>query len=194
MTTIDVSRTWEKAMKRLESEDNPIFRRQLAEMIYHQQMELTGNVPPVLDRMSPRAYYMRYSVGNAPITYMGKDSILDEFYGPTAQKIDYCLVELAAESLVVDNGMAVIDGALKAAMKGSFLHSLGYDTVDSPEAYYLFEARHCVLWPFDEDGRSIGEHVYDGISTPLDEVAQRPLRPEELIPYTGPILDVDSYW
>ena len=34
--------------------------------------------------------------------------------------------------------------------------------VDDPDAHYLYEARMATLWPFDADGKVLGEDTYTG--------------------------------
>ncbi len=55
--------------------------------------------------------------------------------------------------------------------------------VDDPDAYYLYESRMCVLWPYDADGMLLAEDAY----TATDGFANlRKLEPEELPPALVP--------
>jgi hypothetical protein len=51
--------------------------------------------------------------------------------------------------------------------------------VDDVDAYYLWEGRVLTLWPFDKDGRSMGECIYAWM-LPVAQAAKRKLRPEEI--------------
>jgi hypothetical protein len=67
---------------------------------------------------------------------------------------------------------------MRMAYPGRTLAARGV-AVDGPDAYYLYETRMAVLWPFDADGLIIGEDTYTGVDG-FAGIASRPLRPEDI--------------
>ena len=87
---------------------------------------------------------------------------------------------------MVDGHAVITEGQQKNAVKGSTLIKAGIAA--DPNTFYLQDAHHMVIWPFHSELRLIDETVYMGCSTPLDEVAKRPLTPGDIGRYSGPII------
>lgn len=162
--------------KRLATETNPVFRRQLEEVRFHIATEVAGDIEPALARLSDRPSYVMYDNINPPATVSGVDNIRDQFYKGISDMMDVRL-EFFITHLSVDDGAVITQGEQKCAMRGSYLVSQGIDA--DPEAFYLSEQEHLVIWPFDEVGKLIGETIFFGYQTPLADVAKRPLAPED---------------
>jgi hypothetical protein len=73
-------------------------------------------------------------------------------------------------------------------MRGSYLVANGIEVEDA-DALYLSEGWHLVTWPFDEDGRLIGEEIYYGYTTPLEQSARQKLSPEDFETFTEVVRD-----
>lgn len=172
MAIIDPDRTVTTLDERLKREKNPVFRRQLEEVRFHMATEVAGDIEPALARLSDRAAYTLFDNINPPTTIEGVDAIREHFYKGIDAMMDVCL-EFFVNHLSVDDGAVITQGEQKCAMRGSYLASQGIDA--DPNGFYLSEQQHLVIWPFDEMGKLIGETIFFGYQTPLDDVVKQPL-------------------
>lgn len=180
MLVIDPCKTWQTLAERLETEKNPLHRRQLEKIITHMKGEAAGDIDQILTTVSPKASYISYDGPGSPRVFKGHEGIR-EFYNQMFDAVSINL-EFFVERLVVDDYCVVTEGANKSAMKGSVLAAMGIE-VDDPNAYYLAEGRTLVVWPFDQDGMILGENIFRGFGTAPAEVARRKLRPDEIGTY-----------
>jgi SnoaL-like domain len=181
MLVIDPYKTWQTLAERLETEHNPLHRRQLEKIIAHMKGEAAGDINQILTTVSPKASYISYdNPGGPPRVFRGHDEIR-QFYNQMFDAVSVNL-EFFVDRLVVDDYCVVTEGVSKSAMKGSTLAAMGIE-VDDPNAHYLTQGRTLVVWPFDRDGMILGENIYPGSSTAIGEVAKRKLRPEEIGTY-----------
>jgi hypothetical protein len=126
-----------------------------------------------------------YDNTNPPTTINGVDTIRADFYDGLWVMMDPSL-EWYSTRVMVDEGNVITEGDQKCAMRGSFLVSQGVDA--DPDRFYLSQQHHMVVWPFDEQGRLIGETIFFGYQMPLTEVAKRPLDPADMGKWTqGPV-------
>lgn len=176
MPIIDQRVTWRMAEERLESETDPILRRNLMMLIKHQQAEATRDIEPLMETVSERAHYHFYDDVTGAMDLIGKQAVrrfYERFAASGAHKL-----QLDTERLVVDRDCILTEGLMRMAYPGSALLARGID-VDDADAYYLFEARMALIWPIDEDGLFVGEDSYtsgDGFAG----IAQRRLDPSEI--------------
>ena len=180
MLVIDPYKTWQTLAERLETEKNPLHRRQLEKIIAHMKGEAAGDIDRILTTVSPKASYITYDTPGGPRVFTGHDGIR-QFYNQMFDAVSVNL-EFFVQRLVVDDYCVVTEGATKSAMKGSMLAAMGIQ-VDDPNAYYLAEGRTLVVWPFDQDGMILGENIFPGFGTAPAEVARRKLRPDEIGTY-----------
>ena len=184
MPVVDPSRNWIPLLERLEKEDDPRLRHQLDEVRYHIHVEAKCRADLAIARLSPDAEYILYDYGQEPVVIKGADAIRDMFYGQLVQTIDASL-QWSMSRVSVEEDFVVTQGSMKAAMYGRVLQAAGVDA--DPDGLYLTEAEHLVIWPFDGQGRLIGETVFQGWTTPLEQVAKQPLRPEDVGRWDGEV-------
>lgn len=182
MPTIDPSKNWIPLEQRLATETNPKFRSQIAEVMFHIRVEAEGDVERALERLSPHAQYVLYDNANPTVTLTGVDEIRTAFYHNLVAQCHENL-QWSITRIVVDEGVVITEGDLKLATRGYVLAAAGLDA--DPDTFYLTEGRHLVIWPFDADGRLIGEQVYYGRTTPPEESVKHPLRLEEIGSVSG---------
>lgn len=170
---------------RLRGETNPRFRKMLEEVRFHIAVEAGCQIEPALQRLSPNPAYVLYEHGKPTITISGIEDIRRNFYEMIFGFMDARL-EWDIVLCMVDGDAVITEGQQKNAVLGSALRAMGFKDAD-PDGLYLQDAHHLVIWPFDNELRLIGETVYFGASTPLEEVVKRPLKPEDIGSYTGRI-------
>lgn len=152
---IDPNNTWTRVEERLATETDPILRRNLETVLAHMRAEASLDLDALMDTVSERAHYHFY--GEAGAEYVGKAAVR-QFYVDFAAS-DATRLEFDVDRLVVDKHCVVTEGIMRMAYPGKTLREMGID-VDDADAYYLYEARMNILWPFDENGKAIGEDSY----------------------------------
>jgi len=172
---IDPTRTWHKVEERLETENDPILRRNLETILAHMKAEAAGDLDALMETVAERAHYHAYGAAPEYSPYGRREvrKFYEAFIASGATRL-----ELDIDRLVVDRECVLTEGVLRMAYPGSFCQDLGHD-VDDREAYYLFETRMVILWPMDEDGKILGEDSYSERNG-FDGIAHRKLAPEDL--------------
>lgn len=181
MPLIDPNKTTLALTHRLEGEKNPAIRRMLEEVRFHGATEAALNIEAALERLSPKAEYILHSALSPPVVLRGVDAIRTGFYDVLVATVEPRL-EWDVYRCVVDGHTVITEGNLKVGMRGTALIQQGITSAD-PKGFYLQTAQHIVVWPFDEQLRPIGETVFYGYSTPLEEVVKHRLDPERDIGY-----------
>ena len=157
MTVIDQRVTWAKVEERLVTETDPVLRRNLEMLLQHQLAEASLDMEKLMATVSEHAHYHMHSIPNGAGDVIGKSAVqkfYEDFAASGAEKL-----QLDTEWLVVDRHCIVTEGLMRMAYPGSTLAARGFP-IDDPSAFYLYEARMCVLWPIGPDGLFTGEDTY----------------------------------
>ena len=178
MALIQTSLSWARAQQRLETETDPVLRRNLETIVAHMRTEAAGDIDGLLETLSDDVAYHAYaSAGRAELNPVGKDEVRS-FYerliasGATRLQLD-------VDRLVVDRDCVLTEGLMRMAYPGRALAAAGVE-VDDEDACYLYEARMAVLWPMDDNGLVKGEDTYTGTDG-FAGIADRKLRPEDIV-------------
>jgi len=170
---------------RLKGEKNPDYRRMLEEVRYHVAVEADLNIDAAIARLAPKSQYVIYDAANPPVTISGNEAIRRDFYDQIFRVMDETL-EWDIVLCMVDGRAVITEGQQKNAVRGTTLIKAGFDA--DPNMFYLQNANHMVIWPFDDELRLIGETVYLGCSTPYAEVVKRPLKSADLGKWSGQVI------
>jgi len=157
MTVIDQRVTWAKVEERLATETDPVLRRNLEMLLQHQLAEASLDMEKLMATVSEHAHYHMHSIPNGAGDVVGKSAVqkfYEDFAASGAEKL-----QLETEWLVVDRHCIVTEGLMRMAYPGTTLAARGFAIEDS-SAFYLYEARMCVLWPIGPDGLFTGEDTY----------------------------------
>jgi hypothetical protein len=152
----DKSLTWKAMEERLARTDSPRERKMLSIVIAHQKAEAARDIPRVLDTLSPdpdlHIWHDGVDIGPKGIARVRSfyERLMSSGGG---------VVESVKERIVVDHDTVVHEGTVRSIIPGSLAKRQGYD-VDDENAVYLVSYRLVVFWPFDEEGRSLGEDSY----------------------------------
>jgi len=157
---IDPNKTWRKVEERLKRETHPKIRSNLEVVLRHMKAEAVGDLDGLLDTISPigtsyDAYGSDDPVNN-PKSLEAVRTFYENFIASGATKL-----ELDVDRLVADEDCVVTEGIMRMAYPGATLIAMGHE-VDDAEAFYLYESRMAVFWPFGEDGLAKGEDSYTG--------------------------------
>ena len=174
---IDPNKTWRKVEERLKHESNPKVRQNLEVVLRHMKAEAVGDIDGLLETISPvgTSYdaYGSEGAANNPKSLEAVRAFYENFIASGATKL-----ELDVDRLVADEDCVVTEGIMRMAYPGATLIAMGH-AVDDPEAFYLYEARMAVFWPFGEDGLATGEDSYTGWDGFLG-IAERKLAESDL--------------
>jgi len=173
--------------RRLQGETDPRHRRMLEEVRFHIAVEAACDVGPAIERLAPNPEYVVFNHAGQPTVIRGRADIRAQFYDPLFENVDPRL-EWDIVRCLVEGDCVVTEGKQKQALRGAVLRREGFDV--DPDGLYLQYSQHLVVWPFDAQLRLIGETVYMGYSSPLEDVAKSPLAPEDIGSYAGEIFEL----
>jgi hypothetical protein len=177
MAVIQMTKTWEKVEQRLTAETDPVLRRNLEAVLAHMKAEAHGDIDGLMATLGDSPSYHAYGTDDPRQNPQGTAAVrafYEAFVASGATRL-----QLDIDRLVVDRGCILTEGLMRMAYPGRTLQARGID-VDDPDAYYLYEARMATLWPFDDQGRIIGEDTYTG-SDGFAGIAQRKLSPDDIV-------------
>jgi hypothetical protein len=158
MTQFDLT-TLNIAVERLlDTTENPRHRYLLEAYSRHRYLEMAGRYMEILDpQMTVEHPVYRFSfIGQPPFKLDGRQEV-EALYSAWAET-DQCVFYMEDETLAVSDNMIVSRSVLSQQQLGSSLADRG---VDDPNAMYLAKANIAMIWPYDEDGRMIGEDVWE---------------------------------
>jgi hypothetical protein len=177
MQRLDPTRTWQKVEERLATETSPRKRQLLENVLTHMKAEAAADVDVLMSTLAPDPQYHQWGATPADFGPKGRAAV-EQFYRDFAAS-GATNLEYDVERLVVDDDCIVTEGMMRIAYPGATLAAVGRDDIDDPSAYYLYEARMAVFWPYDADGLLLAEDAY----TATDGFADlRKLAPDELPP------------
>lgn len=143
----------------LQITENPKHRAILMNYRKHVHYECSGQFDKIVapDMMVDEPVYR--ILWGTPIIIKGKEAVL-QFYNQLGDAVLWNTDERIA---VADWGFAS-ELTLNQLAPGRELKKLGVE-VDDDNAYYHFQSRQAFVWPYDENARLVGEHIYEDIST-----------------------------
>ncbi|HEX4075915.1 MAG TPA: hypothetical protein VHX49_10985 [Candidatus Acidoferrales bacterium] len=152
--------------KLLESTTKPLHRAMLLNFWRHVHLEGSGQYDKIVapDMMVEHPVY-RVSWGANPAVIEEKEGV-KAFYNSVGEAVLWNS----------DDSLAVADWGICDEMTfhqlavGSDLRAIGY-SVERPDGLYHVYSRQAFIWPYDERGLLIGEHLYeDKTSLRIEEV------------------------
>src|SRR3954451_19172273 len=156
----------------LEKTTNPLHRAMLLNFWRHVHLEGAGDYERIVapDMMVDEPVY-RVAWGDNPAVITGKDGVL-AFYNSVGDSVLWH----SDDRLSVADWGVCDEITFHQLAKGADLKVVGYD-VPRDDALYHVSSRQAFIWPYDDRGRLMGEHLYeDKTSLEIEEVS-----PEEAI-------------
>jgi len=150
----------------LEQTTNPLHRAMLLNFWRHVHLEGAGEFDRIVasDMMVDHPVY-RVTWGVNPAVIEGKDGVLG-FYSSVGETVLWNS----------DDRLAVADWGICDELTfhqlahGESLQAVGYD-VEHADRLYHVSSRQSFIWPYDDQARLAGEHLYeDKTSTQVEEV------------------------
>jgi len=181
MTLIDQALTWKAVEERLAVETDAVVRRNLEVVLEHMRAEAALDVDRLMATVNDDPHY-HFRNGPARGEFHGRDAVRAFYEGFAASGATKLQVD--TYRLVADRYCIITEGVQRIAFPAATLAMRGI-TVDDPSADYLFEAWSVTIWPFDEDGKLIGEDAYYG-GDGFRGIEQRKVRPGDVLMATSP--------
>jgi hypothetical protein len=158
MTRLDPTKTWQKVEARLATETSPRKRLLLENVLAHMRAEAAADVAALMATLAPNPQYHQWGATPGDFGPKGRPAV-EQFYRDFAAS-GATNLEYDVDRLVVDDDCIVTEGMMRIAYPGATLQAMGRDDVGDPSAYYLYEARMAVFWPYDADGLLLAEDAY----------------------------------
>lgn len=161
----------------IDAQTNPLHRKILINYRRHGLLEVSGRYEELLapDMTVDHPHYRIFEGGEAVILD-GMDAVRG-FY-KTLADIDMLVMWTGRQKIAVGDfgfaGEAEFSQFVPGRMLGdNVFASLGEDAAEAtpsvydPDAYYLVRRTLAFVWPYDADGRMIGEHVYEDVDSKI---------------------------
>ena len=150
----------------LDQTTKPLHRAMLLNYWRHVHLEGAGEFDKIVapDMMVDHPVY-RVAWGASPAVIEGKQGVLD-FYHSVGETVLWNSDDLLA---VGDWGIAD-ELTFHQLARGADLRVVGYD-VEKADSLYHVSSRQAFIWPYDDQARLAGEHLYeDKTSLQVEEV------------------------
>jgi len=150
----------------LEKTAEPLHRAMLLNFWRHVHLEGAGEFDEIVapDMMVDEPVY-RVTWGANPAVITGKEGVL-AFYNSVGDSVLWHSDDRLA---VADWGISD-EITFQQLARGADLRAVGYD-VERDDALYHVASRQSFIWPYDDRGRLVGEHLYeDKTSLQIEEV------------------------
>tara|TARA_R110002073_G_scaffold238551_3_gene399592 strand:- start:2734 stop:3300 length:567 start_codon:yes stop_codon:yes gene_type:complete len=158
---IDPRKNRALAEKRLDTETDPICKRNLALVLAHMKAEATLDLEGLLATVAENAKYHFFgSENNAAFSGPKGKANIEAFYKMIVETGLY-RIEHDINRVVVDRCCVITEGNMHIAYPGSLLQAMGYPVDDSDELY-MYETQQLIVWPIDDAGLIAGEDSYSG--------------------------------
>ena len=160
MTKKDIATTISAADRLLETTENPLHRQILENYRRHAILEICGEWEGIFDAdmMVEHPVYYFNITGKDGVVADGAQAVKDIYRNLAETQTCVKLVE--GEQLWVDDWGFASDSTFITYMHGRDAIEKGFHVEDA-DGYYREHQHFVMIWPYDEAGRLIGEHVYE---------------------------------
>lgn len=176
MAAVDQHKALRALDARIAETEHEPQRRMLACVREHIRAESFAEFDALMATMSPEPAFHLWVQGNGngggP---KGRDAVAAH-YRRLYEEARH-IFELDIERIVVDHRTVVTEGWFRQVYRGAVLEQRGVTGAD-PDELYLVTIRLLLLWPFDDQGRLIGEDSY-AAGDMFDPANVRQLSPAE---------------
>jgi hypothetical protein len=175
MKRFDITKTNAAIHQLLDTTENPRHRWLLHAYDRHRNLEMAGRWQEIFaPEMTVEHPVYHFNVFGTNTALDGAEAVqaVYEEWSRTAQ----CIFYAADEQLAVGDNMIVSTATIYQQTPGQLLVEAGAPV--DPNAYYLVANVEHMIWPYDDEGRLIGEDVWE-----IDESKRQiiPLEPNEVL-------------
>jgi hypothetical protein len=172
----DIATTISAADRLLETIENPRHRRILENYRRHAILEVCGQWEGIfeLDMTVEHPVYYFNITGLDGVVADGADAVKAIYRN--LMDTQTCVMVVEDERLWVDDWGFASDSTFITYLRGWDAVAKGFE-VDDPDGYYCEHQHFAMVWPYDEQGRLKGEHVYENKALHRIE----PIAPEDFV-------------
>jgi hypothetical protein len=158
MTKFDITKTNIAVERLLEETENPRHHYLLEAYNRHRYLEMAGRYKEIFEpeMTVERPIYRFALIGQPPFKLDGRPEVEAVYRGWA--ETDQCVFYIEEETLAVSDNMIVSRSVMYQQQVGASLADRG---VDDPNAMYLAKGDIAMIWPYDDQGRMIGEDVWE---------------------------------
>ncbi|MGI8709841.1 MAG: hypothetical protein ACR2LA_02460 [Acidimicrobiales bacterium] len=159
MEQLDITKQNVAVEKVLETTENPRHRYLLQAYLRHRYLESAGRYQEILDpELTVEDPFYRFSlIGQPSFTLEGREQVAAVYGHWTAT--DQCVFYVKDETVAVGDHLVVGRGIGYQQTLGSELAAGGVDADE--DAMYLTKSQICMVWPYDDRCRLIGEDIWE---------------------------------
>lgn len=142
----------------LETTTNPRHRRILENYRRHAMLEVSGRYHDIfLPDMTVEQPFYRVASPQGMVELDGQAAVKGFYQGLVDSGTTVMLLE--RENIVVSDWGFASEALYNTFMTAETAAASGHE-VDDPNGKYIEGRWLCMMWPYDEQGRMMGEHVY----------------------------------
>jgi hypothetical protein len=156
MDVIDPTAGRRAVETRLATTTNPRHRQMLGQLVAHLSAEADGSLDGLMDSLVEEPQYRMWANG-ADYGPKGYDAVRAYYAQLVAARRG--VLEYMIERIVVDDEAVVTEGFINAYQPGPAARDFGFN-VKRIDATYRVAYRAILVWPFDTEGRLLGEEGY----------------------------------
>jgi hypothetical protein len=176
MSRFDITKTNIAVERLIETTENPRHLYLLHAYNRHRYLEMAGRFEEIFapDMTVDNPVY-HFDLFGKKITIEGTEAVKG-LYGEWSRTAQCVIYADGDEKLAVSDTMIVSSASLYQQTPGSILAAEGVPV--DPDASYLMKSVQHMIWPYDDQGRLIGEDVWE-----YDESSREiiPLDPHEVL-------------
>lgn len=163
----DLTAAADAALARL---TDPKHRRIVANYRLHAMLEVSGRWEEIfLPEMTVENPFYRVTSESGVIELNGTEQVQTFYKGLSATETTVMILD--HEWLIVDDGGFSSEALYNTYMTGEQAAARGFAEAD-PAKFYIEQRWLCMVWPYDEHGRMIGERVYPAQTAEFIECAK----------------------
>ncbi|MER7684938.1 nuclear transport factor 2 family protein [Streptomyces sp. NPDC097610] len=156
----EAAKSWAMLVDRLESEENPVFRRNLSIVAEHVVAEVAGDLDALMATVVSDPVY-RFWGGAALRTLHDREEVRAFYVDSVSTGKNRLAFDISR--VVVDSNTVITEGVFKHAYLGRNLPGALLDGKPlESDSWYLARYQALVVWPISGDGLIEGEDIYLG--------------------------------
>jgi hypothetical protein len=158
MSRFDITQTNRAVERLIETTENPRHLYLLHAYNRHRYLEMAGRYEEIFaPEMTVEKPVYHFNLLGQSVTLDGAEAVKSVYsqWADTAQ----CIFYVDEEKLAVSDTMIVSTSVMYQQTPGSVLAAEGVPA--DPDAIYLAKTAEHMIWPYDDQGRLIGEDVWE---------------------------------
>ena len=171
MSRFDITQTNRAVERLIETTTDPKHRYLLHAYNRHRYLEMAGRFEEIFaPEMTVEKPVYHFNMLGKTLTLSGADAVKAVYreWSETAQ----CIFYVEDERIAISDSVILSTSTMYQQTHGANLVAEGVPA--DPESWYLIKTAEHMIWPYDEQGRLIGEDVWEYDETVRDFIQLHP--------------------